>query len=138
MGKDKYHEVVKKALIKDGWTITHDPLLVDAGTRTLKIDLGAEELLGAERNGEKIAVEIKGFIGLSSLHEFYKAVGQFDYYLFALEKQEADRVLFLALPSDFYGEFIDTDAYNQEYVASRKFKLIVYHIQEEKIIQWIK
>jgi hypothetical protein len=24
--KDKYHEAVKTALIKDGWTITDDPL----------------------------------------------------------------------------------------------------------------
>ncbi|MBA4182514.1 MAG: fatty-acid synthase, partial [Acidobacteria bacterium] len=24
--KDIYHDTVKNALIKDGWTITHDPL----------------------------------------------------------------------------------------------------------------
>ena len=26
--KDKYHEHVKEALIKDGWTITHDPYVI--------------------------------------------------------------------------------------------------------------
>lgn len=138
MARDKYHEVVKKALVKDGWEITHDPLLVNAGTRTLKVDLGAEGLLGAEREGEKIAVEIKSFVGLSSLHEFYKAVGQFDYYMFAIKKQEAERTLFLAVPSDFYQEFVEDDAYNQEYIDERKFKLIVYHIEEEKILRWIR
>jgi hypothetical protein len=25
--KDIYHDTVKRALIKDGWTITHDPLI---------------------------------------------------------------------------------------------------------------
>ena len=27
--KDIYHDTVKNALIKDGWTITHDPLIRD-------------------------------------------------------------------------------------------------------------
>jgi len=49
--KDKYHELVKTALVKDGWTITDDPLYVPTGNRkTVKIDLGAE------RGEEKIAV----------------------------------------------------------------------------------
>ena len=26
--KDIYHDQVKTALVKDGWTITHDPLLI--------------------------------------------------------------------------------------------------------------
>jgi XisH protein len=28
MAKDIFHEIVKEALIKDGWTITHDPYQV--------------------------------------------------------------------------------------------------------------
>jgi XisH protein len=27
MARDIYHEHVKEALIKDGWTVTHDPYL---------------------------------------------------------------------------------------------------------------
>ena len=58
--KDRFHNIVKIALEKEGWKITHDPLTlkVDAVT-DLHIDLGAEMLIGAERENEKIAIEKK-------------------------------------------------------------------------------
>ncbi len=33
MAKDLYHQIVKNALIKEGWNITHDPLHIDLGTK---------------------------------------------------------------------------------------------------------
>ena len=63
--KDIYHNVVINALIKDGWTITDDPFILRWGSKDLYIDLGAEQLLAVEKNGDKIAVEIKSFIGAS-------------------------------------------------------------------------
>ncbi len=44
MARDKYHDLVKRALINDGWTITHDPLRLSKLTRAVEIDLGAEKL----------------------------------------------------------------------------------------------
>ena len=63
--RDIYHDACVRSLQKDGWTITHDPLTVAVGKRDLLIDLGAERMLAAERDGERIAVEIKSFIKLS-------------------------------------------------------------------------
>ena len=57
--RDTYHDAVKNALIKDGWTITHDPLVVELGGDRLFIDLGAERVIGAEKGTRKIAVEVK-------------------------------------------------------------------------------
>jgi hypothetical protein len=54
--KDVYHDVVKEALIKAGWTITHDPLVLWWGTVDVYVDLGAEKLLAAEKGADKIAV----------------------------------------------------------------------------------
>lgn len=34
MAKDIYHEAVREALIKDGWTITHDPFILKGGGGT--------------------------------------------------------------------------------------------------------
>ena len=45
--------------------ITDDPLKIEVGDVEMYIDLGAEQVLAAEREGEKIAVEIKSFIGTS-------------------------------------------------------------------------
>ena len=61
--KDLYHDTVCTALIKDGWTITHDPLILKIGGRSVFVDLGTQKLIAAERGSEKIAVEIKSFLG---------------------------------------------------------------------------
>lgn len=61
MAKDRFHQVVKTALTKDGWNITHDPIKIKVGGVEMEIYLGAERLLAAERGDEKIAVEIKIF-----------------------------------------------------------------------------
>jgi hypothetical protein len=59
---DIFHDQVKNALVKDGWTITDDPLTIQWGRKKLYVDLGAERLLAAAKSGRKIAVEIKSFI----------------------------------------------------------------------------
>ena len=60
---------------KDGWKITHDPLSIQVGTVEMYVDLGAEKLIAAEREGEKIAVEIKSFLERSSaISAFHTAV----------------------------------------------------------------
>jgi hypothetical protein len=39
--RDVYHETVKRALNKDDWAITHDPLKLSWGDKDLFVDLGA-------------------------------------------------------------------------------------------------
>ena len=66
--KDKYHHIVREALEADGWTITHDPFTLKIkGIRDLYIDLAAEKIIEAEKEGVKIAVEVKSFIGPSPI-----------------------------------------------------------------------
>lgn len=55
--KDIYHDRVKTALIKDSWTITHDPLTLRMTSKKLYIDLGGEKLIAAQRKIERIAVQ---------------------------------------------------------------------------------
>jgi hypothetical protein len=71
-----HHSAVIQALRADGWTITHDPLLIPYGDRRLFIDLGAERVtIGAERDGESIAVEIASFVADSPVRDLQEAVG---------------------------------------------------------------
>ncbi|WP_318528427.1 element excision factor XisH family protein [Plectonema radiosum] len=78
--RDIYHNTVKNALLKDGWTITHDPLRLEWGKKDLYVDLGAEQLIGAENAERKIAVEIKSFVGRSDIDDLEKALGQYILY----------------------------------------------------------
>jgi hypothetical protein len=52
------------------------------------VDLGAEQVIGAQRDKERIAVEIKSFLGNSYVYDFYQALGQYMAYLRALSIKE--------------------------------------------------
>lgn len=132
--KDFYHETVKKALTDDGWVITHDPYFVQMGKLKGFIDLGAE-LLAAEKEAEKIAVEIKNFVGLSDLNEFKEALGQYLLYKLALSKKEPERTLFLAIPNTFYQDFFE-DAFFKEILELYTLKIVTFDEINAKIVIW--
>jgi XisH protein len=134
--KDTFHDIVRHALEKDGWIITHDPLLLGYELGNMYVDLGAEKVLAAEREGQKIAVEIKSFIRNSAVSEFHTALGQFISYRTLLAEQYPDYILYLAIPSDAYTSFFATK-FAQTILSSYNLKLIVYKPEQETIEQWI-
>ncbi|ACC81472.1 XisH family protein [Nostoc punctiforme] len=135
--KDVFHQVVKIALEKDGWQITNDPLTISVGGVNLSIDLGAEKLIAAEREGEKIAVEVKSFLERSSaISEFHTALGQFINYRGALRRRQPERVLYLAVPLTTYKTFFQLD-FPKEMIAENQVKMLIYDVEQEVIFQWI-
>ena len=76
--RDRYHDQVKNALIRDGWTITHDPLHVRWGKKDMYVDLGAEQILAAEKGSRKMA-------------DLEQAIGQYTVYHEVLFRVEPDR-----------------------------------------------
>ncbi|MEH1918184.1 XisH family protein [Nostoc sp.] len=138
MAKNVFHLQVKKALIKDGWIITHDPFTIRVSEAIkLQIDLAAENAIAAERNTEKIAVEIKSFIADSDISEFHTALGQYLNYSQAIEEKEADRVLYLAVPIETYQDFFQL-SFVQRTLDRYQVKLIIYDPKREEIRLWIK
>ncbi len=136
MAKDRFHQVVKRALAKDGWKITHDPLQIKVGGVDMEIDLGAERLLAAERGDEKIAVEVKSFLAsASAISEFHTALGQFINYRAALRREEPERILYLAVPELTYNSFFQLD-FPASMLQENTVKIMVYNIELEQIYQW--
>lgn len=133
--KDKFHEAVKKGLQRDGWHITDDPLYIEFGGVDLYVDLAAEKLIAAEKEGRKIAVEIKSFITPSLISDFHTALGQFINYRTALQAEEPERSLYLAVPEDTYKTFF-TLIFAQTVITQQKIKLLVYDAEQEIILQW--
>ena len=135
--KDVFHEVVKKALQKDGWQITHDPLSISVGGVNLSIDLAAEKLIAAEKEGENIAVEIKSFLERSSaISEFHTALGQFINYRGALKRRQPERVLYLAVPLTTYKTYFNLD-FPRDMIEENQVKMIIYDVEHEVIAEWI-
>lgn len=102
----------------------------------VKIDLAAERLIAAERGEEKIAVEIKSFIGTSAISDFHTALGQFLNYRIMLEAKESNRKLYLAIPLETYETFFQSQ-FAQTVKEKYQLKLIVYEPLTEEIVQWI-
>lgn len=133
--RDVYHDVVKRALLKEGWEITHDPLVLKLGDARLYVDLGAAKLIEATKEGRYIAVEIKSFIGASFFAEFHTAIGQFMSYQTALSLLAPDRVLYLAMPLDTYEAYCRT-TFVQTVLDKAAINLMVYSVLEEVIVLW--
>lgn len=133
--KDIFHDKVKRGLEKEGWTITHDPLPIAAGDVGMSIDLGAEKLIAAEKEGEKIAVEIKSFLGKSAIYDFHLALGQFINYRLALKEKGSPRVLYLAIPLITYRDFFSRQ-FIQTAIEYNQINLLVYNPDKEVIVEW--
>jgi len=133
--KDIYHEAVKKALIKDGWTITHDPLRLTWGGKDLYVDLGAERLLAAEKEGQHIAVEVKSFLGDSEMDDLEKALGQFVLYRAVLAEREPQRVLYLAVPQDVLDLF--EQPLGKLLLKNNLARVLGFDPRAEVVVQWI-
>ena len=134
--KDIFHEAVRRSLEKERWIITNDPLELEWEEVQVKIDLGAERLIGADRGSEKIAVEIKSFISGSAISDFHTALGQFLNYRIMLEVNEPERLLYLAVPLEAYQTFFQSRLARMA-IKRHKLKLIVYEPIAEEIVQWI-
>ncbi len=137
MARDKFHQIVRAALEKDGWIITHDPYPLQLTRRKLGIDLGAEKIIAAVKESEKIAVEIKSFLNDSFLYDFHEALGQYLVYQPFLERKEPNRILFLAVSLLVYEEyFIDEDI--QFLCEQYNLKVVVFDQLKEQIVLWKK
>lgn len=135
--KDLFHETVKHALTREGWVITHDPYPLRFGARKLYVDLGAQRPIAAEKDGRKIAVEIKTFVGAAEITDLERALGQYLLYSFLLEREEPDRTLFLAVDAEAYASLFD-EADGRDLVTSRGIRLIVFDPEQEVILRWIE
>jgi hypothetical protein len=134
--KDIYHDTVKRALIKDGWTITHDPLRLQWGTKDMYVDLGAERLVAAEKAGRKIAVEVKSFIGPSEIEDLKDALGQFVLYRAVMSKTEPDRELYIAVRDAIYTELFE-EPVGKLLMETEQIGLAVFDPEKEVIVKWI-
>lgn len=131
-----YHNCVRNALMKDGWTITHDPLVIRWGAKDMFVDLGAELFLSAEKAGRKIAVEIKSFIGTSEIQDLRNALGQFILYQDVLYRIDPERVLYLALRDTVF-ENIFEEPIGKLLLENNRLQLVMFNVHEEVITKWI-
>jgi len=133
--RDANHEAVTRALIKDGWTITHDPSTISFRDDRAFIDLGAERLLGAARDQHLIAAEIKPFTGPSVIADVEQAIGQYLLYRSWLARVDRARTLWLAVDVEAAVNVLPRPAMGV-LVVDDALRLLVVNNPREEIIEW--
>lgn len=134
--KDIYHDTVKTALEKAGWTITHEQFPLKIGKKRLSIDLGAERLISAERELKKIVVEVKSFVGESDVKDLEQALGEYILYCQILDEMGEKRDLYLAVTRATFNS-VFTIELGLILLTNKIIKLIVFDDVAEVIVQWI-
>lgn len=133
---DAYHETVKRALVKDGWTITHDPFIIQYDDLRLFADLGAERIFAAERGEREIVVEIKVFGRPSFINDFHKATGQYSNYRSLLRHINPHRKIYLAVAQGEYKTYFERLSI-QAIITDQQINLLIFDLQTEEVVQWI-
>ena len=123
-------------LVKDGWTVTHDPFPLAIGRKRLYVDLGAENLISAEKLSQRIAVEIKSFIGPSDVRDLEVALGQYILYSKILSRVEPDRILYLAIPQAAFETTFQIEI-GAMLLEDQTMRVLVFDEENEVITQWI-
>lgn len=134
--KNADHDIVREALVADGWTITHDPLRAQFAGRDVFIDLGAEQnALTAEKDGRRIAVEIQSFAGRSEVRNLQEAAGQYGMYRLVLRRSDPDRALFMAVAREVYDDIL-SEPLGQAMLAEFEIALLVYDSTTRRVLRW--
>lgn len=133
--RDLYHDCVKHALIKDGWTIPHDPYPIKSGDDNAFVDLGAELPIAAEKGLVLIAVAVKSFVGESEIVDLQRAVGPFLFHRAAMSRFDPSRKLFAAVPEDAYLSVFRREI-ARPLLEELAIPLVVYRRGEEGFLEW--
>lgn len=135
--KDRIHDVVVRALRKDGWRIESEQPEIKLGENKVYIDIFANRtIITAYRESERIAVEVKGFTGPSEVADLRDAIGQYMLYRSVLPHIDPHRMLFLAVDETVATTGILKTLMGQVVLSEAHVNLIIVNIIEEVIVEW--
>jgi hypothetical protein len=131
--KDRYHDVVVRALQNAGWQITAEQIALILEGRRLWVDLRA---LNPDQI-TAILIEIKGFENTPSPVDYLEsAIGKYVLYRVITEYLEIDLSLYLAVPLQVYEGFLQEEI-AQQVIQRLGIKVVVFDPDREELVKWI-
>jgi len=131
--KDRYHDAVIHALIKDGWKITGEQVKVIIEDRYLFIDIEATKAA----DDRIVLIEVKELENTPSpVAALAAALGQYFLYRTALADVDIQTPLYLAVPKTTH-EGILSEKLGRLSIAQGKVSLVIFDPETEEIVQWI-
>jgi len=131
--KDYYHDTVKRALLKDGWTITAEQVKIIVEGRNLFIDM---EIAHVSR-GLVALIEVKELEEVPSpVEALASALGKYFLYRWALDDAGENTPLFLAVSqATYYG--ILSEKLGAMSIEHGNVPLLVFDPEREEIVKWL-
>jgi hypothetical protein len=136
---DKYHYVVRNALIKDGWVIVNDPMRLVLDETYLYVDLEAVNLdptFMAQYGTSQVAIEVKVLRSLRVTDQLEKAIGQYIIYRSLLQLRNPTHQCYLAVSDEDYQSYMRGSDF-QYVLSSNQIHLLIFDHEQEEIVQWI-
>jgi len=134
--QDLYHDVVRDALRKDGWRITHTALQLKARAESSAGEPWEGPWLIADKDERKVAVAVNSFVGHSSPEDLTQMWSQLALARPQLRAMNADRVVYLAVRQATYNAcFGGTEG--DLLLAKEHMQLLVFDPRAEVIVQWV-
>jgi len=134
--KDRIHQVVKTALAKAGWTITHDPFRIHYADVDVYADLRVEKADGERGVRRALIIEIKTFDAASAVQELEGALGQYAMYRTFLQAAAADEPIYLAISDAVYQSLFTRQSF-ELIVRVHQIALLIVSETDEEIVRWI-
>jgi hypothetical protein len=130
--KDRLHDTVKRALVKDGWKVVDEQVRLNIGARRLWIDLYAIK----EDLNLACLVEVKGFQNVPSLvDEMAKTIGQYFIYQVVLSEKSIPLPIYVAVPDEAF-QGILSEEIGLLIREALGIKLLVFDPITERVIKW--
>lgn len=131
--KDRYHDALKRALVKDGWTIEDEQITLTIDERNFWIDLKASKA----ESQLVILVELKELAEVDSAVEaLANALGKFELYKLALRASNISIPLHLAVSEQSFKGIL-SEKIGQIAIGHAKIPLVVFDSKREEIVRWI-
>ncbi|MGD1902749.1 MAG: element excision factor XisH family protein [Geitlerinemataceae cyanobacterium] len=132
--RDLYHDTVRNALIKDGWTIARDPFMLGDPTFRVYADLCVAKTVDTDEQ-ITLTIEVKVFGAASHVTELEKAVGQYALYRSILKHEDSPIQTYLAIPTKIYQTFFQHYIV-QNLIQDEQIRLLIFNPDTETIEQW--
>lgn len=132
--KDKYHDVVVRALKKDGWTIEAEQIRINLEDRRFWVDMRAAR----KQEFAVIIIEVKGFESKGSIVDYlYSAVGQYLLYReIVSEVYGSNLAVYMAVPVAAYLGIL-TEKIGRIAIEKLGIRFFVFNPDLEEIVEWI-
>ena len=134
--KDRIHEAVKSALVKDGWTVTDDPFRIFYEDVDVYADLRIEKIEGDPGVRRALVIEIKSFLDASAFRGLEGALGQYAAYRSLLKVVAPEHELYLAVAATIYESEFQRESFRL-IIQDNQVALLVVDVPREEVVQWI-